>query len=239
MNSFDALLSYHEAEMKLTALEKEIVTSPARVRLNKLRGILTEQQKLLSNIQKQVDAKNKSFEELAAMADEFEHAFELEKSDLDLMMEDEECTAAEMSEARRSLEALLSKITAVRKELYDTIAWLDRAAAEAKAIYSMGAKANKEYNLIYKQCEDEFEKAKPDIEAAKAEADTREKGVAPELVKRYKTIRKKHAVPLAKLEGERCGGCNMSLPTTVVRSVVSGTEIVECENCGRILYSNA
>lgn len=99
------------------------------------------------------------------------------------MMEDEECTAAEMSEARRSLEALLSKITAVRKELYDTIAWLDRAAAEAKAIYSKGAKANKEYNLIYKQCEDEFEKAKPDIEAAKAEADTREKGVAPELVK--------------------------------------------------------
>lgn len=78
MNSFDALLSYHEAEMKLTALEKEIVTSPARVRLNKLRGILTEQQKLLSNIQKQVDAKSKSFEELAAMADEFEHAFELE-----------------------------------------------------------------------------------------------------------------------------------------------------------------
>lgn len=67
------------------------------------------------------------------------------------------------------------KITAVRKELYDTIAWLDRAAAEAKAIYSKGAKANKEYNLIYKQCEDEFEKAKPDIEAAKAEADTREK----------------------------------------------------------------
>ena len=65
------------------------------------------------------------------------------------------------------------------------------------------------------------------------------KGVVPELVKRYKTIRKKHAVPLAKLEGERCGGCNMSLPTTVVRSVVSGTEIVECENCGRILYSNA
>lgn len=59
MNSFDALLSYHEAEMKLTALEKEIVTSPARVRLNKLRGILTEQQKLLSNIQSRLTPKQK------------------------------------------------------------------------------------------------------------------------------------------------------------------------------------
>lgn len=60
MNSFDALLSYHEAEMKLTALEKEIVTSPARVRLNKLRGILTEQQKLLSNIQSRLTPKTKA-----------------------------------------------------------------------------------------------------------------------------------------------------------------------------------
>ena len=59
------------------------------------------------------------------------------------MMEDEECTAAEMSEARRSLESLLSRITAVRKELYDTISWLDKAAAEAKDIYLKLAKANK------------------------------------------------------------------------------------------------
>lgn len=40
MSSFDALLSYHEAEMKLTALEKEIVTSPARVRLTNCAGYL-------------------------------------------------------------------------------------------------------------------------------------------------------------------------------------------------------
>ena len=42
---------------------------------------------------------------------------------------------------------------------------------------------------------------------------------------------------LALLDGDRCGGCNMSLPTSTVKRVATGEGIVECENCGRILYA--
>ena len=42
---------------------------------------------------------------------------------------------------------------------------------------------------------------------------------------------------MAKVENYQCSGCNMSLPTSTVKRVATGEGIVECENCGRILYA--
>jgi predicted nucleic acid-binding Zn-ribbon protein len=39
------------------------------------------------------------------------------------------------------------------------------------------------------------------------------------------------------LEGGRCGGCQMKLIPSSVVKVQAGTERAQCENCGRIIYS--
>ncbi|MPN37753.1 hypothetical protein SDC9_185274 [bioreactor metagenome] len=59
----------------------------------------------------------------------------------------------------------------------------------------------------------------------------------PVLLKRYAAVKSHHAVPMAMVEQEQCSGCRMSLPMVVVRKVTAGDGLVECENCGRILYS--
>ena len=41
---------------------------------------------------------------------------------------------------------------------------------------------------------------------------------------------------MALIKGDQCGGCNISLPSLVVNSVREGQKLIECENCGRILY---
>ena len=53
-------------------------------------------------------------------------------------------------------------------------------------------------------------------------------------MERYRDIKKHSVPPLAALLGDQCGGCNMSLPSSVSRKVKAG-ELVECETCGRLL----
>ena len=40
---------------------------------------------------------------------------------------------------------------------------------------------------------------------------------------------------MSRLVGDQCSGCNTSQPSAVLRRIKSGTEIVECETCGRMI----
>ena len=60
------------------------------------------------------------------------------------------------------------------------------------------------------------------------------KAIQPQWMDRYNTIRHHAFPPLARLNGSQCTGCNMSLPSGVVKDVESGKD-VECETCGRLL----
>ena len=41
---------------------------------------------------------------------------------------------------------------------------------------------------------------------------------------------------VAQVEGGRCLGCNMAIPTHQFQRARSGRDLVECGNCGRILF---
>jgi len=43
--------------------------------------------------------------------------------------------------------------------------------------------------------------------------------------------------PVAKLDRSMCGGCRITLPTNVVTRARSGSAVVRCPNCTRILYA--
>lgn len=50
-------------------------------------------------------------------------------------------------------------------------------------------------------------------------------------------LRKKDGLAIAEVRAGQCGGCHVKLiPATLIR-VQAGSEIVQCENCGRMLYS--
>ena len=61
-------------------------------------------------------------------------------------------------------------------------------------------------------------------------------GIDEAYMERYKAIRSQRFPVLASLRNDQCSGCNMSLPSAVAKQLQGSDEIVECENCGRILY---
>jgi len=237
MSKMDELWLYNQAEQAVALIDNRLRSTPNRQRLNKLRSFLTEQQAQVASITKQIEAKSALLSSLSARCQELERKFELEVSEFGTMENDEECTAAEMTESRKAMESLMDQINSTRKELSDTLAWLDKASADYKDTYTKAGKAKKEYDTVKVACEKEVAEAKAEKDEAMAAAAKLREKLDAALLKRYDAIRSNHPQPMAEVKNSQCGGCRMSLPTSIVKKVSSSDSIVECENCGRILYT--
>lgn len=56
------------------------------------------------------------------------------------------------------------------------------------------------------------------------------------LLKKYEDLRAKSGgIGIAKIANQNCGGCNMTLPTTIIKNTKDLGQVQICENCGRIL----
>ena len=73
-------------------------------------------------------------------------------------------------------------------------------------------------------------------EAAEQAAQQEAKKVEPSLLERYRSIKQHCTPPMAKLVEGQCSGCFMSLPSATLLELKNGEHIVECDNCGRIIY---
>ncbi|MDR0840245.1 MAG: C4-type zinc ribbon domain-containing protein [Christensenellaceae bacterium] len=237
MGKLDALWQYQQAELALDALENKVKATPARAKLNKLHSFLTEQQAQISSIQKQMDARQAALAKLSAQFEELAHKYELEVSEFAAMENDPECTAAEMTESRKALEALQDQLGLAKRDIFDTFHWVEKTTADYKDRFTKAGHAKKDYDAARIACEEELAAAQPEIDAARAEAEKQKALVEPALLTRYAAVKTHHTVPMATVENNQCSGCRMSLPTVVVKKVASGTGPVECENCGRILYT--
>jgi len=123
----------------------------------------------------------------------------------------------ELLEIMEAVEPLDSTLAAGR----DTLAGLEERLDSARTALA-GAEADVDRQLA-------------DVLAARADA----AGPIPTtLLERYERLRSKlGGVAVATLDGARCTGCNLTLPTLElerVRTAAPGV-IVECEQCGRIL----
>ena len=96
------------------------------------------------------------------------------------------------------------------------------------------AKAKAEFDKLKVVYDEEKKEKDEELEKVRAVAAEKAKPVERDFMERYKEIKKHSVPPLAQLFGDQCGGCNMSLPSSVSRRVKAG-ELVECETCGRLL----
>ena len=118
------------------------------------------------------------------------------------------------------------------KKMEEQVAILsDRKDAIRDAI-----KLKEEFDNLKKQYDKESPEKEAALKAQKAIVAKKGEGISPELLARYHEIKKRITPPLARLINNQCSGCNMSLPSAVLRRVTSANgEFVECESCGRLL----
>ncbi len=238
MPNLAALWEYQAAELEKEALEREISSTPARIKFNKLHNYLIEQQNAIRRTQKEIEQKQQALVKLNDETDALLSRVELEHSEFENMKADADCTAEEMTECRESHERLLGELFNIRRTIDELIKWLETALAEYKKTRTNATKAKREYDALKAVCEAEFENSKASLEAAQARVNEQAKAVDPALLERYKRVKRNHNAPVARVENNQCSGCNMSLPVIMIKRVLAGDGIVECDNCGRILYGS-
>lgn len=236
MSRPDAILAYQAVDQQKQQVETAVRSTEARIRLNKLTKLLKRQQEILKKLTDDLDILSASAQKLNKQYKTVLDRLDLETSEFETLENDEETTAEEMTEFKHDIERLNRELTGIEKELRQTYSVLERQVAEYQKTRQTGAKAKKEYDQVREICLKERDDAQADLNTFDEKLAELEKAVDPKLMTRYKRARQHYGTPVVPVRGEKCSGCNMGLPTLTLSRLANAGVVVECENCGRLLY---
>ena len=231
MDQLHLLWDYQQADMEADKMEASIKRSPTRQKLIKYRDYLIEQQNTIKHIEEEV---GNMADRLEALKDAIAHTKEqLNALQAKLEAEPVEDAAGArrfIADAQRMLDNINGfeqEIRRIRKDAGDR----ERLQHDVKV---RAAKTKGDFDKLKVVYDAEYREKSVDLEKQRALLKEKQKGIEPAFMEKYKTIKQHSVPPLAMLNGDQCGGCNMSLPSVVVRNIKAGKE-VECETCGRML----
>lgn len=235
MNQWEALWEYQQANLALAKLNDNLRSTPTYKKYLRLKTACKKYREALDALITQLNIKYAEIDKVSEKYSELQRQYELEKSELDVMESDTLTTSAEATESKKALDKLLASVKHVSQELRTLLAW---CANTRKSIDDTSAKleaAAADRENTKQLCDKERSDAVPEAERLKADILAKRAEVPEELLQKYNTLCKSMSNPVARLDGDTCGGCHMSLSAVIVRRVTSGTGNVECENCHRIL----
>jgi len=236
VRKMEALWSYQEAEVAKNTVENEIRSTPARLQLNKLHKQLKNQQAVITKLSEDIEAYEQQLTKLTDQVSKLEARLSVESGELATMKQDEESTAEEMTELKGDIEKLNREVSQGVREAKTLLGEIEKASEEYQTTARAASKAKKEYDTLRVQCEEERVARQGELDRHDQNLAELSKTVDPALLERYNQVKLHHAVPIAKIVNSKCGGCNMSLPMVMLKKIATTDGIVECENCGRILY---
>ena len=238
MTKLEYLLMYQKADLKKQQLENAVKTTESRQKLNKITKLLREQQATIQKLTEDADAQQNALSKLLAQQEGLSHELELNHSEMETLEGDEEVTAEELTEFRMDVERLNRELSRLEKDVKGLLDQLEKTSADFQKARSLGGRAKKEYDRLKAVCEVERTEGAADILVATKEMETVERQVDPTFLAKYKKARVHHSMPVVPVVNEKCSGCNMSIPMAVIKKLASQETVMECENCGRILYQN-
>ena len=231
MNQLELLWEYQQADMEAERQESTMKRSPTRQRLLKYQEYLREQKAASVHLEEEVHAMS---DRVDALQDAIEHA-ESQLKALHARFEASRPTSSEeiqgfIQETQRLVQNISGYEQEVRRIRKDAI---DRDNQQ-RDILQRATKVRSEYDNLKAEYDVEYKENMEKLEQLRAVAAEKAKDIESAYMDKYKSIKQHIMPPLAKLSGDQCGGCRMSLPSAVVRSVRGGTP-VECESCGRMI----
>ncbi len=227
----EAILKYQTRDSDLKRIENELSGSEERKK-----AVIAK--KFLENVEDNLDRLDARAAELAAA---FEGASEKQTKIKE--QQDEFARALETVEddteahyLLKKAEELLTKIKQLGEEAAKISAELQSVMKDykilknnTKAMQSQYAENGKKYNELVAARKEEKEKIEKEL------AELR-KNVEPALMEKYLKKRADKIFPvLFEVKGEVCGACNMQLPLSEITRLKNG-EVIECDQCRRLLY---
>ena len=229
----DALWNYMQYDMEADRFESGMRNSPNRLKLLKQRDFLLEQQANMKKVESNVAAMSDRLEAVRDEADRLQGV--LEKL-LEELKEHQPETMEEIQKQLAAAQKLENTLQHYEQELAKMRKESEQFDRMQRDIRTKAARTKAEYDELKSQYEIEFKDAQQKLAELKARAEAEGKAIEPAMMAHYRQVKQHAMPPMAKINGDRCCGCNMSLPAATRDRLNAGSDIVECDNCGRILF---
>ena len=145
----------------------------------------------------------------------------------------------ELSNIEREIEALGRQRSDLDGRVLELMEQVEQAQAEAATADASARQAQGHQTDVVAAFHSRYEALGlelTDLARQRQEAAARVEDKA--LLKRYDDVRAKSGgVGIARIEGGNCGGCHMTLASTLIKAVREGAATQSCENCGRLLLT--
>lgn len=236
MSKLDTMLRYQETESKKQEVKQATLSTPSRQKFTRLHKLLKDQQANIQKLSEEIETRSAQVTRLNEQAAKLVERIELEESELETIRGDEESTAEEMTELRVDIERLQKEINQVVREAKRLLSEIEKATDEYKKTNQTARAAKKEYDQLRVVCEKERDDSAAELEKFDAELEAIKADCDPVLFAKYEKVRKHYPTPIVPVVGGKCSGCNMSLPLSILKKLNAPDAVIECENCGRVLY---
>jgi len=229
----DVLWQFMQVDMEADRFESKMRQSESRQKLIKQRNFLMEQQTNMKKLQDDVAVMS---DRLEAVRDE---AQRLEKVLAGLVAEIEANPPKSIEEAEKrseSVQKLVDSLTRYEQELSKMRKDAEIKDRQQKEIRVRAAKTKAEYDQLKASYDTEFKLDSAKLQQLRADSEREAAKVEPKLLDHYRHIKQQCVPPMAKLVNSQCSGCFVSLSGATLLKVKESSGVVECDNCGRILY---
>ena len=233
MEQLTTLWQCQEQDLYMDKLNRQRKSLPLRNKLIKLRDIIYEQQSLLHKLNEDLEKKRHIFNELNL---EYEKLVKNLKADHEKLYSGDIKSVKQLEQLQKNAQEYKEKVMAREERLIKLDEEIEKLGVELMNIRAKAAKARKEYKELKSAYDAEMDIIKTSMANVKKQKLDLESKLDADLLKKYKSLRKDKKIVVAELVGDKCSGCNMSLPSIVAKQVKEGKQVVECENCGRILF---
>ena len=229
----EKLWQFMQVDMEADRFEAKIRQSEKRQKLLKQRNFLMDQQNNMKKLESDVAAMT---DRLEAVRDDAER---LQKVLTGLMeeLESNPPTSEEEANARMEpVQKLMDNLTRYEQELSKMRKDAEVKDRQQREIRVRAAKTKQEFDQLKKEYDVEFKQDTATLKEMRARTEQESGKIEPDLLEKYRTIKQHCTPPMAKLIDGQCSGCFMSLPSATLLELKNGERIVECDNCGRIIY---
>ena len=225
------LLKYQEIDAKLKKIENELADSPERKKAITAKKYLDGVEE---NVNKLDDKAINLSAEYQAKLEELNKFKELEQELVSALNEiDDQAQAGYLI---KKAEELIAKIKSVNAEINN----LSNAVSAVMKEYVNIKNTTKAAQLQYNENGKKYNEFKASKQAEKTEIEqqlaTLKAKVDPKLMEMYLQKRANKIYPVVyEVSNSVCGACSMSLSLSELNKLKNG-EVIECDQCGRILY---
>jgi uncharacterized protein len=228
------LWQYQQIDLQVANVEKILRASVTRKKLIQARDYIMDSQNLMKKMEADVGELRINYDSIKQRNDGLTN--ELNALVRAIASSDRNTSMQELERMRKDASEIQSVYNKHEHELKRIVERLDKMEANINKIAANLPKAKKDYTDLKQVFDREAAVISEEAAPFRQQLSALEGQLTPKLMQRYTNIKKTRANPLAPVRNSRCTGCNMELPSVTLKQVVESGNLMECENCGRLLF---